>query len=96
MGEDVVACGVTVQSVPANEGFWIGDTADERLWVEIVTTGESIVRVRPGQRVTLRGTVVEHGPDFPAKAGVDASEGADALARDRYHLEVPETQVRFP
>lgn len=92
VGDRVVANGVEVDAVPADEGFWV-DAGGDRVWVQVDTAGESPFAVREGQRLDLTGTVVAHGadfvqqPDFPA---ADAEELADAGA----HVEVDVADVR--
>ena len=92
VGDRVVADGVEVDAVPADEGFWV-DAGGDRVWVQVDTAGESPFAVQEGQRLDLTGTVVAHGtdfvqqPDFPA---ADAEELADAGA----HVEVDVADVR--
>jgi hypothetical protein len=92
VGDRVVANGVEVDAVPADEGFWV-DAGGDRVWVQVDTAGESPFAVQEGQRLDLTGTVVAHGtdfvqqPDFPA---ADAEELADAGA----HVEVDVADVR--
>ena len=95
-GERVLACNVAVQSVPANEGFWAAPDGRQRIWVQILLEGESRFRIRPGQDVSLKGTLVQHGPGFARQVGVGASEGAAELRADGHHLEVLQTDVRLP
>ena len=47
-----------MQSVPADEGFWVTADGGDRVWVQIETTGESPFVVEPGTRVSFTGTVV--------------------------------------
>lgn len=76
-----------VQSVPANEGFWLG-CADGRLWVQLTGVGESPERVIAGQRLGFTGTAVPHPDLFSDSIGVDQSEGAAQLDQQRVHVEV--------
>ena len=85
---------VPVQSVPADEGFWIGSGPTDRVWVQFTANGESAVTITPGQLLDLHGPVVPHGADFARKAGVAAADGADQLTRQGAHLEVDPTQVK--
>jgi len=84
---------VPVQSVAADEGFWIGADADDRVWVQLTGSGESAVTITEGELLDLGGPIVPHGPDFAHKAGVTAAEGADQLTREGAHLEVDPSQV---
>src|SRR5207249_1373254 len=93
VGQDVMVCSVSVQSVPANEGFWLGRSEHERVWVQMITTGESALHVKAGDAVSFTGRVVPHGEDFPGRVGVGPSEGAASLAHDGCHIEVPAGQI---
>lgn len=92
VGDRVVADGVEVDAVPADEGFWV-DAGDDRVWVQVDTAGESPFAVLEGQRLDFTGSVVAHGadfvqqPDFPAG---DAEELIDAGA----HVEVDVADLR--
>lgn len=83
----VEASNVPVESVPANEGFWLG-CADGRVWVQLTGVGESPERVRPGQRLGFTGTIVAHPGDYSGTIGIDPSEGAAEVDQQRVHLEV--------
>jgi hypothetical protein len=71
-----VARDVRVESVPADEGFWVGDGPGRRVWVQFETRGESAVRIRPGQRTSFSAKVVPVRPDT---ANLTAAEGAAEL-----------------
>lgn len=86
---------VEVVSVPANEGFWVRTADGSRAWVQLSVRSESDRRIRAGQRVTLKGTLVRHGADFPASVGVNAGEGAAELARQGLHVRVEPTDLRI-
>jgi RNA polymerase sigma factor (sigma-70 family) len=92
-GGAVEGANLPVESVPANEGFWLG-CADGRVWIQLVGVGESAEQITSGQRLDFNGTVVSHGDDFPTRVGVDQSEGADELDRQRVHVEVQYGDVR--
>ena len=77
VGKTVTARGVVVQSVPADEGFWLGPSETDRVWVQLGGTGESGYVVRQGDRVEFTGRVVANDPGFAARVGVDSAEGAD-------------------
>ena len=92
-GQTATGHAVPVQSVPADEGFWIGSSDSDRVWVQFTTGAESAVTITPGQLLDLHGPVVTHGADFAAKAGVAAADGAEQLTRAGAHLEVDPKQV---
>jgi serine/threonine-protein kinase RsbT len=93
-GEVIRARGARVSQVPANEGFWLG-SGRERLWVQLVVDDESRFRVRPGDRVSFRGTLVSHRRDFPQQVGVDPSEGAAFLRDQAHHVEVQARDIEL-
>jgi len=88
-GQAVTGTAVQVLSVPADEGFWIGSSDTQRVWVQLTgVQGESPYQVRQGDRVDFTGTVVAHDAGFPATVGVDDAEGAAQLAGAGQHIEV--------
>jgi hypothetical protein len=88
VGREVTSDGVTVQSVPADEGFWIGHGAD-RLWVQLAVRTESPQHIRPGQTVQFRGRLVQNPPGFPQRVGLTAVDGAGQLQQQGVHILVP-------
>jgi hypothetical protein len=95
VGRTVTAQGVAVQSVPSDEGFWVGSSETDRVWVQLtVPAGESPYQVQPGQRLDFTGPMTAHGADFPQRVGVDAAEGADQLAGQAAHVEVAKADLR--
>jgi hypothetical protein len=94
VGKPVAANGVTVQSVPANEGFWVGTGEADRVWVQLTGGGESGYVVKQGDRVQFSGTVVNHDGGFAGQVGVDPAEGADQLTAQAAHAEVQKSTLR--
>ena len=88
-GQTVTGTAVQVLSVPADEGFWIGSTDTQRVWVQLTgAVGESPYQVRQGDRVDFTGTVVAHDAGFPATVGLGDATGAAQLAAQGQHVEV--------
>lgn len=94
VGQQASAQAVPVQSVPADEGFWVGNSETDRMWVKLVPDGESPIKVQKGQLLDLGGPVVAHGADFAGAEGVDDAEGAAQLTTQAAHIEAPQGQVR--
>ena len=95
-GRPVTATGTRVLSVPADEGFWLGTSETERVWVQLTgEAGESPYQVQEGDLVDLEGMVVEHDAAFPEETGVGDAEGAQQLADQAAHLEVATSAVRL-
>ncbi|MDQ5815405.1 MAG: RNA polymerase sigma factor [Actinomycetota bacterium] len=88
VGERVDGRDSRVQSVPADEGFWIGGNAANRIFVRLVGPNESRVRIGPDQRVSFVGTMVSHGTAFAGRVGVIPVEGSEQLTRQGAHVEV--------
>jgi RNA polymerase sigma factor (sigma-70 family) len=87
IGQEATSSDVPVQSVPADEGFWIGNGTD-RLWVQLETPVESPIQIRAGQHVAFRGRVTANPPGFTQQIGVLPNEGADQLTSQGVHIRV--------
>jgi RNA polymerase sigma factor (sigma-70 family) len=94
-GTTVQARGVRVQQVTADEGFWVGTSARDRVWVQLTGTRESGFRVEPGHNVAFTGRMVENAGNFAQRAGVTPREGAGLLEQQGYHIEVPADRLRL-
>jgi Sigma-70 region 2 len=94
-GTTVEARGVRVQQVVADEGFWVGTSVRDRVWVQLTGTRESGFRVKPGEKVTFTGRMVENSVYFSRRAGVTPREGAGLLERQGYHIEVRADRLRL-
>jgi hypothetical protein len=73
-----------VESVVSDEGFWVGSSAEDRVFVFLTpearqSQGESGFQVTAGQTVSLEGalTALQESPEVAE--GVTADEGADQL-----------------
>ena len=95
VGREVVVRSARVLSVDADEGFWIGEGADQRVWVQLLTPDESGPQVRPGATVSFTARMTANGDGFAAGVGVDAGEGAELLTRQGHHLAVGADGVRL-
>ena len=95
-GQTATAEGVPVQSVPADEGFWVGNSTTDRVWVQLAGAGESGYTVKPGDRVSFTaGKVVATGPAFAGQVGVNAAEGAAQLTAQGQHISVAKGDLRL-
>lgn len=93
VGDRVVADGVEVDGVPADEGFWV-DPGGDRMWVQVDTAGESPYTVEEGRRVAFTGTVVAHGADFAQEPDFPAAD-AEELVGAGAHIEVDVADLRI-
>jgi hypothetical protein len=91
-GQAAEGKGATVESVVADEGFWVGTDPNNRIFVFLTdeakqAQGESPFQVKPGQRVDFTGTVKPMPQDL-TPFGVDRSEGADQLRQQGHYVEL--------
>jgi RNA polymerase sigma factor (sigma-70 family) len=93
VGRAAVARDAPVQSVPADEGFWVGAASGQRVWVQLKTAGESPVRIRPGQRVSFTGVVVRAPDGMPREVGLTGAEGAAELTAEGAYVLVGPGQL---
>jgi hypothetical protein len=92
---EVVGRSVPVESVPADEGFWLGTGPDQRVWVEIVAIeGETPYQVEPGDVVSFSGAeFVPHDASYADRIGVTDDEGASQLTAQRAHVQVRTSEL---
>jgi RNA polymerase sigma factor (sigma-70 family) len=95
-GRAVSAWALTVLSVPANEGAWLGTDAENRVWVEFIGPGESPFHVLPGQRLTFVGMLKRNRPDYARSIGLGpGGAGASVLDAMVAHIEVAYSSVHI-
>ena len=85
------ARGVLVQSVVADEGFWVGATEADRLFVFFAADNagsESRVKVEQGQTISFDAIVKPLPADFAPAFGIDEAEGAGELEGQGHYLEI--------
>jgi len=85
-GQAVTGERVLVQSVPADEGFWVGDSATDRVWVQLKGSGESSFTVKAGDHVSFTGAVEKNADGFADAAGVTTDEGGQQLTAQGNHV----------
>ncbi len=93
-GATVTVDRAIVVDVPADEGFWLDGGGGRRLWVQLVTGGESPLQIKAGQRLSFVGGLVGHAPGYAETQGVAPEDGAAALDRAGAHLEARESDIR--
>ena len=93
-GADVVGRNVPVESVVADEGFWVGTDAQDRIFVLLTnTSGESAPDVEAGDTIDFEGVVAAHGDDFADSVGVGPDQGAERLNALAGHIEIAEYRL---
>ena len=95
-GQEAVGRAVRVQSVPADEGFWVGSGEQDRIWVQLTGTGgESDYKVRQGDSIDFTGTVARAAQGYAAEAGVTAAEGAGQLTEQGFYVSAPASGIKL-
>lgn len=89
----VRAVRMPVQSVPADEGFWVGSGPGQRVWVQLVGGGESPVAVRAGDEVSFDGRSVPLPSGAAERMGLTAAEGVDELRETGAYVTVPRSAL---
>ena len=91
-----IGTGVRVEAVDADEGFWIGTTTHDRIWVQLVgPPPESPYTVRTGDRVSFDALVVSHTSRFARRVGVTRAEGARLLTAQGAHIAVQKRELKL-
>lgn len=90
-GEVVEGRAVTVESVVADEGFWVGSSIQERVFVYLNLQDESGPDVDAGDQVDLSGTMTTVPEGFAESLGVTEEEGAGQLEQQGSYIEA--TQI---
>lgn len=90
-GQAVTGTAVTVESVVADEGFWVGTSPTDRVFVVLTPAArtsqdESPFQVEAGQSINLQGTLIPLAGG-PETLGVDPDEGADQLVQQGHLVE---------
>jgi RNA polymerase sigma factor (sigma-70 family) len=93
VGRAAVGHDVPVESVPADEGFWVGAGPGRRVWVQLRTPTESAVRVKPAQHASFTGTIEAAPTAMPANVGLSPAEGAGELRSQGAYVLVDPRQL---
>lgn len=86
-GKRVEARGARVQSVVAPTRFWVGESREERFWVEVDDSAAPPPRLVPGQRISFHGKLTANHAETLARAGGAPADRAQ-LERQGYHIDV--------
>ena len=93
-GDIAVARQAPVESVPSDEGFWLGTTNRDRLFVMIKTTDESRTTVKVSDDVSFTGRLVGNERIQLQQVGLTRAEGLAQLQSQGYHIEVSSTRLQ--
>ena len=94
-GREVRAEGATVESVPTQEGFWVGSSRSDRVWVDLDGGGAISQPVTPGQRVSFVGRLVANHAELPAQLGLTAPADVAQLEAQGFHISITEETLRL-
>lgn len=87
-GKSAQGTSVVVESVVSDEGFWVGDSPEQRVFVRLNTGGaESPVQIAKGRKVSFTGKVTLTPADV-STFGVTAGEGDDLLKKQGQYIAV--------
>ncbi len=93
VGQSAIGRGVIVLGVTADEGFWVGASTADRVWIQLTGAGESPYTVRPGDRAYFLGTVVSHSASYARTACAGDAQGVELLIAQAAHIEVPQDHL---
>jgi len=88
VGQSAAATGVTVQSVVPNQGFWVGTSATDRVWVELPGSGQPPYPVKVGDRVSFTGPISTNPANYPPSVGVSSPPDTAQLNTQAAHIDV--------
>ena len=88
VGQSATATGVTVQAVVPNQGFWVGTSATDRVWVELPGSGQPPYPVMVGDRVCFTGPISPNPVNYPPLVGVTSPPDIAQLNTQAAHIDV--------
>ena len=94
VGREVRADEATVQSVPTNEGFWVGSSLPDRIWVDLDDGGPISKPVTAGQRVSFVGRLIPNHAQLPAQLGLEAPADVAQLEGQGFHISITEETLQ--
>lgn len=72
IGQHVVARGIKVTELTADDGFWVGSNNRQRVFVQL--HNEQPPHVMPGERVSFRGEMQPRPPDVSRPGGPQSNQ----------------------
>ena len=94
-GREVRAEGVTVESVPTNEGFWVGTSRADRIWVDLDGGGPVSKPVTAGQPVSFVGELVANHDQLPVDLGLSVPDDIAQLESQGFHISISEETLQL-
>ncbi len=93
-GRTVEARGAGVLSL-SGEGFWVGTSDADRVFVEVEGGAAASPRVAVGQRVSFVGRLVPNTPEHLEELRVVDPGDKAQLARQGHHIDVADQALRL-
>ena len=94
-GKTVRAQQVKVYSAPGGKGFWIGESAADRIWVDL-DTGEPLSRrVAGGQRASFIGKLAPNGQEMLTEPSIGGPPDIDQLKSQGFHVHIDEATLEI-
>jgi hypothetical protein len=84
VGRQVNLQNVQVQKVVSDTTFWIGDNANEHMFVTGVRNGNATQKLKQGQRVSIKGQIERMPDENTRKTGWGITDQADFNGQDIY------------
>ena len=81
-----------MESVPTSEGFWVGSSRADRIWVDLDGDGPISQPVVAGQRVSFVGRLIANHAQLPTQLGLQAPGDVAQLEAQGYHIPSPRTR----
>jgi len=92
-GQTVRAQKVRVISAPGDEGFWVGESAANRVWVDLEREGPLSRRVAAGQQVSFVGKVAPNRSAVFKEHSVGGPPDLEQLKRQGFHVHLDEATL---
>jgi len=96
IGQPATATAVMVLSAPVDNGFWVGTSTTDRVWVAL--TGPGLVSPHPvhaGDHLSFTEPVVANDDGFAHNTGLTDQASITQLTAQKAHIALPKTTVTF-
>ena len=94
-GQPVRAQQVKVYSAPGDTGFWVGESAAERIWVDLASGEPLSRRATAGQRVSFVGQLAPNGQEVPTEPIVGGPPDIEHLKNQGFHVHIDEATLEI-
>lgn len=94
-GQTVRAQQVKVYSAPGDKGLWVGESAAERIWVDLDSAEPLSKRVAAGQRVSFVGQLAPNGQEVLTEPSVGGPPDIDQLMQQGFHVHIDQETLEI-